>query len=313
MTISIIIRAFNEADHIGRLLYGISQQTISNTEVIIVDSGSTDDTLNIAKQYPVKIVHIDPEDFTFGRSLNRGIAAASGDIVVIISAHCFPVFPDWLHRLTKSFSEKEIGLVYGRQKGGETNFYSEHQFFRKYFPENSVNQQAHPYSHNANAAIRRRLWEQHPYDETLTGLEDLAWSSWLMEEGYGIAYVAEAEVVHSHKETYQQVRNRYKREAIAMKQILPNSKFSFWHFIQMWLTRSLSDMNQARRESIFFRQVSSIVLFRFMQYWGTYRGFHYSGKINQQLHTSFYYPPKILDEKTAKPRPVTPIDYKNDN
>ena len=130
-----------------------------------------------------------------------------------------------------------------------------------------------------------------------------------MEEGYEISYVAEAEVIHTHKETYKQVMNRYKREAIAMKQILPNSQFSFWHFIQMWLKQSLSDLNQARRENVLFKQMRSIIQFRLMQYWGTYRGFHYSGIINQHLHKSFYYPPQILDEKTSKPRPVIPINY----
>jgi len=72
MTISIIIRAFNEEKSIGRLLFGISQQTLSDVEVILVDSGSTDSTLAIASQYPVRIEHIDPQEFTFGRSLNRG-------------------------------------------------------------------------------------------------------------------------------------------------------------------------------------------------------------------------------------------------
>ena len=99
---SIVIRAFNEARHIGRLLEGIHHQTISNVEIILVDSGSTDDTIAtvkehpIAKQHPVKVVHIRPEEFTFGHSLNRGIAAASSERIVIASAHVYPIYPDWL-------------------------------------------------------------------------------------------------------------------------------------------------------------------------------------------------------------------------
>lgn len=312
MTLSIVIRAFNEEKHIGRLLYGISQQTYSNPEIIIVDSGSTDSTLTIASQFPVKIVHIHPEEFTFGRSLNTGIAAASGELIVILSAHCYPVYPDWLEQLIKPFDDKEVALCYGKQRGGLSNHYSEHQFFRKYFPENSVLQQGHPYSHNANAAIRRELWEQHPYNEDLTGLEDLAWSSWVMEEGYAIAYVAEAEVIHLHEETLKQVYKRYKREAIAMKQILPNSTFSFTHFLNHWVGSALSDMTQAHRERGLFIYVWSIISFRLMQYWGTYRGFHYAGKINAKLHRAFYYPPDILDKKIPKPRPIKPIEYEID-
>jgi len=311
MTISIVIRAFNEEQHIDRLLYGITQQTIPNPEIILVDSGSTDNTVAIAKRYPVKVLTILPEEFTFGKSLNQGIAAASGEFVVIISAHCSPVYPDWLDQLIRPFEDPEIGLSYGRQRGGETNYYSEHQFFRKYFPENSVNQQGHPYSHNANAAIRRELWEQHPYNENLTGLEDLAWSSWMMEEGYSIAYVAEAEVIHRHDETLKQIRKRYEREALAMKQILPNSQFSFWHFLKMAISSTVSDLIQAKHDKVLLKKAGSVIQFRFRQYWGTYQGFHYRGNINPQLHQSFYYPPNILDKKIPKAREITPIHYQD--
>ena len=312
MKLSIVIRAFNEVQHIGRLLYGITQQTYHNPEVVLVDSGSTDKTLSIAAQYPVKVVHIQPEAFTFGRSLNMGIAASSGDLVVITSAHCYPLYPDWLEQLTKPFSNAQVSLCYGKQRGGKKNHYSEHQFFRKYFPDHSVLQQAHPYSHNANAAIRRQLWEKHPYDEDLTGLEDLAWSSWVLETGYEIAYVAEAEVVHQHNETYQQVYKRYKREAIALKQILPNSKFSFFNFLRQWARSATQDTLQARRERILKSQITSIIVFRLMQYWGTYRGYHFAGKVDAKLHQAFYYPPHILDDKISKPRPVDPINYERD-
>jgi len=312
MSISIVIRAFNEAQHIGRLLYGITQQTYPNPEVVLVDSGSTDNTLAIAAQYPVKVVHIKPENFTFGRSLNTGITAATGDLVVITSAHCYPLYPDWLEQLTKPFDNEAIALCYGKQRGGENNHYSEQQFFRKYFPDHSVLQQAHPYSHNANAAIRRHLWEKHPYDEDLTGLEDLAWSSWLMASGYEIAYVAEAEVIHQHNETYLQVYNRYQHEAIALKQILPNSKFSFFHFLRYWAESATQDMIHARREGKLTRQLGPAALFRLMQYWGTYRGYHFAGNVDANLHQAFYYPPHTLDDKVSKPRPVNPIKYDRD-
>lgn len=309
MRISVVIRARNEEKYIDRLLYGITQQTIKNVEVVLVDSGSTDNTLAIASQYPVKVVHIQPENFTFGRSLNMGIEASSGEAIVIISAHCYPVYPDWLEQLVKPLENEEVAISYGKQRGGSSNHFSEHQFFSKYFPENSVFQQGHPYSHNANAAIKKSLWKQHPYNENLTGLEDLAWSSWAMESGYTIAYVAEAEIIHLHDETAAQVFNRYKREAVAMRQILPNSKFTLVKFLKYWLKNALSDMNQARHERAFWGNLWPILCFRFMQFWGTYRGFHYSGKIDAQLHRAFYYPPDILDKKLPKQRSIKPIYY----
>lgn len=306
---SIIIRAYNEAQYIGRLLTGITQQTLENVETILVDSGSNDDTVAIASQYPVNVVHIRPEEFTFGRSLNRGIAAARGELIVIISAHCYPVYPDWLEQLLKPFDDPDVAVSYGKQRGGKTNHYSEHQFFRQYFSDLSQPRQGHPYAHNANAAIRRALWQQHPYDENLTGLEDLAWSSWAMAQGHAVAYSAQAEIIHVHDEKPAQVYNRYRRESIAMKQILPKSQFSLWNFFRLWTSTTLSDLLQARRESVLGAHWGSILWFRLMQYWGTYRGYRYSGKIDHELHQAFYYPPGILSEKTPAPRPVQPIDY----
>jgi rhamnosyltransferase len=309
MQCSVVIRAYNEAKHIGNLLEGIRQQTVREVQVILVDSGSNDATVEIAQRYGAQVVPISPQEFTFGRALNRGVAAARADLVVIVSAHCYPVYPDWLEQLLKPLEDEQVALSYGKQRGGETNQYSEQQFFRKYFPDISQPRQGQPYSHNANAAIRRSVWQQQPYNENLTGLEDLSWSSWVMSQGYAIAYMAEAEVIHVHAEKPSQVYRRYQREAIAMKQILPESRFSLWNFLRLWSGTTVADILQARREQVLAAQLGSILWFRFMQYWGTYRGYVFSGKVDARLHQAFYYPPGILAEKIPAPRSVKPIDY----
>lgn len=73
--ISAVIRALNEGKHIGRLLKGLDEQTVKPDEIIVVDSGSTDDTVAIAEAAGCKIVHIAKHEFSFGRALNRGCAA----------------------------------------------------------------------------------------------------------------------------------------------------------------------------------------------------------------------------------------------
>ena len=306
---SIVIRAYNEEKHIRKLLTGIDKQTLTDREVILVDSGSTDSTLEIAKKYSVKVVSIDPKEFTFGRSLNTGIEAAAGEIIVIISAHCYPVYPDWLEQLLIPLEDEKIASSYGKQRGAETNHYSEHQFFNNYFPNVSQPDQGQPFTHNANAAIRRSLWELNPYNEYLTGLEDLAWSSWAKDQGYSVAYVANAEIVHIHEETFRQVHNRYRREAIAMKQILPESNFSFRNMISLMIRKSLSDMSQAHRDRVLLNEFLNIIKFRGLQYLATWQGYRYSGKIDYQLHQRFYYPPGLLSKKIPGSRPVKPIDY----
>ena len=186
--ISIIIRSYNEDLHIGKLLEGISRQTLKNVEIILVDSGSTDATLSIASRYPVKIVYIAPEDFSFGRALNYGALEATGEFLVMISAHCWPVYIDWLEKITDPFKDPEVALVYGKQRGWDTTQYSEHQIFRAWFTDQSDYDQKTPFCNNANCAIRRKIWENVPYNEDLTGLEDLDWAKRAMEMGYKVVY-----------------------------------------------------------------------------------------------------------------------------
>jgi rhamnosyltransferase len=289
-TYSIVIRCYNEEQHIGRLLSGIMQQTIQDVEIIVVDSGSTDATLSIAARYPVKILSIRPEEFSFGRSLNLGCRAAGGEFIVIASAHVYPVYQDWLERLLIPLADPQVALVYGKQRGNETTQYAEQQVFARWFAEQSNPDQAHPFCNNANAAIRRVLWTQLPYDEELTGLEDLDWAKQAMALGYKIAYTAEAEIIHVHNEKPRQTYNRYRREAIAFKRIFPQEQFHWWDFIRLLSANVYSDYFHAWREQVLGRNLLTIPRFRLMQFWGTCRGFNQHGPVTSQLKQTFYYP-----------------------
>lgn len=305
---SLVIRAFNEERHIGRLLEGVRRQTVKDVEVILVDSGSTDATPAIAAQYGAKIVHIPPAEFTFGLSLNLGLTAATRDLVAIASAHVYPVYPDWLERLLEPFADPQVALTYGKQRGDENSKFSEHQIFARWFPEESNFNQPHPFCNNANAAIRRSLWEQHPYDETLTGLEDLAWARWAQEQGRAIAYVPEAEVIHVHNETPRGVLNRYRREGMAFKCIYPEAHFSLYDFIRNLIASIGFDLLHAARAHRFWRSLASIFWFRTAQFWGTYQGYRHSSLVTPDLRQTFYY--HVGWEKTTSAkRDVEPIRY----
>ena len=306
---SIIIRAFNEEKYIDRLLNGILQQTVKSVEIILVDSGSRDATLSIASRYPVRIVHIRPDEFTFGRSLNLGIEKARGEFIVLASAHVHPVYPDWLERLLAPFANPKVALVYGKQRGNSTTRFSEAQIFAHWYPERSDLHQNHPFCNNANAAIRRTLWTEHPYDESLSGLEDLAWANWAVEAGYLLAYAAEAEIVHVHDETPRGVYNRYRREAMAFKRIFPQESFHLDDLIRLAATNIASDLWHAAGQKVLRHHLGSIFWFRWMQFWGTYQGYRQAGPLTWQLRQTFYYPQGLRAEQERGSRPVEPIQY----
>jgi rhamnosyltransferase len=309
-TCSVIVRAYNEEEHIGKLLAGIMEQTVPPDEIVLVDSGSTDATLAIASRFPTKIVSIRPEDFTFGRSLNLGCQNATGDILVIVSAHVYPVYPDWLEKLTAPFEIPEVAVAYGRQRGDGGTRYSEEQIFAKLYPPQSDLDQSHPFCNNANAAIRRDLWKEHPYDEDLPGLEDLEWAVWAREQGKQVAYVAEAEIVHLHNETFLKVYNRYRREAIGLKVIRPDETFHLVDFLRLYVSNVVSDTGHAVMERRLLQVLWEILWFRLAQFWGTYRGFAYQGTLSRRLIQAFYYPRGFRRSRAgAEARDLRPIDY----
>lgn len=304
-----MVRAFNEERHVGRLLEGILRQNVTAPEIVVVDSGSSDATLDVVAGYPVQVVHIAPEEFTFGRSLNRGIAATTSDLVVAASAHVYPEYDDWLERLLDPFADPTVALTYGRQRGDHRTRFSEHQVFRQWFPDHPVEQQAHPFCNNANAAIRRRLWEEHPFDETLTGLEDVAWARHAQQRGLRVVYVPEATVIHVHEETPARIYRRYQREAMALRRIDPDVRVGFRDFLRLFASNCALDMSVARGQRRLLRELPGILTFRFLQFWGTYRGFARRGPASTALARVFYYPADPAPT-TSAPRPhATRIAY----
>lgn len=312
MTCSIIIRAYNEEAHLGKLLDGIRQQeTAYPIEVILVDSGSTDATVRIAAERGARVLHIRPEEFSFGRALNLGCRAATGDILLFASAHVYPVYTDWIARMLAPFADPKVALVYGRQVGDHRSHYAEHRVFAKWFPPESNPVQTIPFCNNANAAIRRTHWEQRPYDESLTGLEDLAWGTQALREGYYLAYEAGAVIVHVHEETPRKIFNRYYREAIAFKRIVPEARFGLWDFLHLTTSNILSDYWAALREGVLRKNGRSISAFRLMQFWGTYQGYRFVGTLSRSLRARFYYPNELRREvpQPAGRVPVKQVVY----
>ena len=111
--ISIVIRTLNEAVHLPSLLSSIkSQKCKFSHEVVLIDSGSTDNTLEIAKKFDCRITHIKKKDFSFGRSLNRGIDFSNGKYLVFISGHCVPQNEKWLENLVIPIADQKAQLTY---------------------------------------------------------------------------------------------------------------------------------------------------------------------------------------------------------
>lgn len=290
--VSIVIRTLNEQKHLDELLSAIKRQVSDrfNIEVVLVDSGSIDRTLEIAKHYKCRITHIKKEDFTFGRSLNVGCDCANGDYLVFVSGHCIPVDENWVHNLVVPLADKRAAYSYGKQIGRDTTKFSEQQLLDKYFSNESKLPQVGFFCNNANSALRKDIWKKHPFDEELTGLEDMYLAQQIISEGENIGYVADAPVYHIHDESWEQVRNRYEREAIALQKIMPELHFGAIDFIKCLSVGVLKDLRAAWKKKRLAKELRSIIFFRFAQYYGAYTGNHIHRKLSREMKMKYFYP-----------------------
>lgn len=203
-TISIFIRARNEAESLERTLLTIRRQSRLPDEVVLLDNESDDETGLVAKRFGASVQSIQREEFTYGRALNRALQHTSGDVIVYLSAHSPAVNEQWLGNLVEPIEREGVDATFGRQVPEPDVNYLEEWFLYRTFPSRPnrlkamMSLQKVTFS-NANAAVQRHLIEKHPFREDLAFAEDIEWAQRVGEKGYRMSYRPEASVFHSHR------------------------------------------------------------------------------------------------------------------
>jgi len=215
---SILILTRNEAGNIGRCLDGVFSQKFERAmEVIVVDSGSTDATVEIARRYPVRVEQIPAGSFHHARTRNYAAGLASGEFLVYLAADAFPASEGWLESLLEPFADREVAAVYGRHlaKEGATlercatlaTIYGESPLVKDRSRKRELGHRCYHFS-TVNAALRRAVWEQVNFPEVKV-FEDVAIAKRLIEAGWKIAYEPRAAVYHSHNHEPDKLLKRY--------------------------------------------------------------------------------------------------------
>lgn len=201
--VGVVIRTLDERELIGRCLEVVhGQQGDFDLDVVVVDSGSTDGTVELARGGGARIVELPPGEFDYSRSLNLGIEEAKGDVVVSLSAHAIPVDDRWLARMVAPFDDARVAGVACRQIPWPDAPWQEVHRLGHQFPQcgnvaSDADDPAVVFS-NAASAIRRDAWREHPF--TLPAAEDLEWARRVLAAGHLIVYEAATAVYHSHAE-----------------------------------------------------------------------------------------------------------------
>lgn len=207
---AIIIRTKNEEKWIGAVLKILSEQTYKNFEIIIVDSGSTDRTVEIARKFHVKILPIPPQSFSYPYALNYGIERSLATCyIVILSAHSLPISRTWIEDGIRHLKEDEKVLgVYGPiaplpdATFWDIFFQRTGILFHHFFTRKSVRVVTEGRMGTlgfTNAVIRKELWEKYHFNEAYgAGGEDGEWAGYWLGHGYTIIRDDRFMVQHSH-------------------------------------------------------------------------------------------------------------------
>jgi len=227
MNVSVIILTKNAGEGFATLLQQLfSQNFDGDYEIIVIDSGSTDGTPEIAENFPVKLVRIKPEEFHHGRTRNLGAEQASGRILVYITQDALPLHNDWLHKLTGDLKNPQVAMVVGRQIPWQTTKPPEKFFYSYYFPEHKIEvvrgasdyYRDNMFISNVNSAIQRDVWRQFKFSEDIVLAEDKEFAKRILLAGWKIVYQPDAVVYHAHDFSLRTIFQRSVDAGISLSQ-----------------------------------------------------------------------------------------------
>jgi rhamnosyltransferase len=179
--ISVIVRCRDKADTIEATFASIRQQTLP-AEIVVVDSGSTDATLDIARRWADVIVEIPAHEFSFGRALNIGAAAARGGLHAAVSAHVTLPDPGWLERVAGHLGRDGVGGASGSpdRPDGRVLLEPFYQGLDDWIAGWGFT--------NTASAWRADVWAQHRFDEEMSAAEDKEWAWRVLRAGWRLAF-----------------------------------------------------------------------------------------------------------------------------
>jgi rhamnosyltransferase len=231
---SVIIRTKDSERTLGRVLSLVRAQTVP-TEIIVVDSGSSDETLAIAHESVDRIIEIPADSFSFGHALNVGAAAARAPIHIALSSHALPPDDRWIERSLSKYDRPDVAGTSGAPTppdSPESLLTTLHQTLT-----DALNRPWWGFS-NTGSTWRADVWASFPFDEQLPACEDKEWGFRVLAAGWTIAIDSTLLVSDAHRrqDGLRQLYRRTRREFAAIGSFASIPPFTIRDFLREWLT-----------------------------------------------------------------------------
>jgi glycosyltransferase involved in cell wall biosynthesis len=203
---TVIVRTFNSERTLPTTLAALARQTV-RPEIVIVDSGSSDRTLALARPAADRIVELAPEEFSYGRALNRGAEVASGEVHLALSSHCAPSTDDWVERSLGHYARRDVAGTNGRAAAVDRHPPDE------VIVQTGADADPFPMFSNHASSWRAAVWRDFPFDEELVASEDAEWSLRVRAAGWVIVFDPALLVPTDHRwqqgprALYRRIRN----------------------------------------------------------------------------------------------------------
>lgn len=210
--ISVVIRNKDQADSLDFLLKNLRERYREDiSEIIVIDNLSKDNSEEVTKRYDARFETI--ESFSYGGSANFAAKMAKFPIIVIFSAHSFPVSHDFFKLIENKF--KKNSKLAGLRCLHSSNDYR--NFINNISAKEDPNKSGLIFS---GSAFRKEVWEDHNFRNDVYTFEDKEWSKRILENGYEIDFV-ESIFCYDIKRTKKQTYFRFKNDLIG--------NYQLWH------------------------------------------------------------------------------------
>ena len=215
---SIVIRSKNYIRYIRGTLEAIHRQKFESPfEVIHIDSGSTDGTVDVIRSFnPAKLIQIRPEEYVPGCVLNQGMREASSDWVIFINSDAEPIGEDWAQNLLEvAKSQDRVGSSFSRQVPRPDCWSVFANDYERCFGPQRESAKWEYFFSMVSCVVNRATWQEAPFREDLQYAEDNEWSRRISGLGWAVLFAEKSIAMHSHNYTLREAFKRSSGDAFA--------------------------------------------------------------------------------------------------